>query len=65
MAIATRPQLGSAPWTAVLTSGEFTMALPTRLAWASSRAPLTTTVISLEAPSPSEAIFFTNASAAS
>ena len=41
IAIATRPQFGSAPWTAVLTSGELTMALATRLACASSRAPST------------------------
>ena len=33
-AIATRPQLGSAPCTAVLTSGELTTALATRFAWA-------------------------------
>ena len=33
-AIATRPQLGSAPCTAVLTNGELTIDLATRLAWA-------------------------------
>ena len=38
IAIATRPQFGSAPCTAVFTSGELTIALATRLAWASSRA---------------------------
>ena len=38
-AIATRPQLGSAPCTAVLTSGELTIALATRLAWATIAAP--------------------------
>ncbi len=41
MAMATRPQFGSAPCTAVFTSGELTIALATRLAWASSRAPST------------------------
>ena len=56
-AMATRPQLGSAPCTAVLTSGELTTALPTRLAWASSRAPVTRTSMRVVAPSPSAASF--------
>ena len=43
-AIATRPQFGSAPCTAVFTSGELTIDFATRRAWASSRAPLTVTV---------------------
>ena len=34
IAIATRPQFGSPPCTAVFTSGELTIALATRLAWA-------------------------------
>ena len=63
MAIATRPQFGSAPWTAVLTSGELTIALATRLAWARSRAPSTTTSISVSAPSPSRAICLVSDSA--
>ena len=46
MAIATRPQLGSAPCTAVFTSGELTIALATRLACSSSAAPSTRTSIS-------------------
>ena len=54
-AIATRPQFGSAPCTAVFTSGELTMALATRLAWVSSAAPSTTTSIRVVAPSPSRA----------
>ena len=37
IAIATRPQLGSAPCTAVLTSGELTIALATRLACSGER----------------------------
>ena len=56
IAMATRPQFGSAPCTAVLTSGEFTIALATRRAWASSRAPSTRTSMSVVAPSPSRAI---------
>ena len=55
IAMATRPQLGSAPCTAVLTSGELRIALATRLAWSRSRAPVTSTVSSLVAPSPSRA----------
>ena len=46
IAMATLPQLGSRPCTAVLTSGEFTMALATRLACASSRASFTVTTMS-------------------
>ena len=63
MAMATRPQLGSAPCTAVLTSGELTIALATRLAWSRSRAPSTTTSISVSAPSPSRAICLVSDSA--
>ncbi len=58
IAIATRPQFGSAPCTAVFTSGELTIVLATRFAWASSRAPVTVTSISVWAPSPSRAICF-------
>ena len=54
-AIATRPQLGSAPCTAVFTSGELTIALATRLACAVDAAPSTHTSISFVAPSPSRA----------
>ncbi len=56
MAIATRPQFGSPPCTAVFTSGELTIALATRFAWATSRAASTWTSISEWAPSPSRAI---------
>src|SRR5215213_2074087 len=48
-----RRQVGSAPWTAVLTSGELTIAFATRLACSRSRALSTTTSISVSAPSPS------------
>src|SRR6185436_10489919 len=47
-----RPQLGSAPCTAVFTSGELAMVLATRMASAAVRASLTAIVISLVAPSP-------------
>ena len=55
IAIATRPQFGSAPCTAVLTSGELTMALATRLACSADWARSTLTSISFSAPSPSRA----------
>ncbi len=57
IAMATRPQFGSAPCTAVFTSGELTIALATRLACARSRARSTTTSMSVSAPSPSRAIW--------
>ena len=57
-AIATRPQLGSAPCTAVFTSGEFTIALATVLACSAFAASSTRTSMSVSAPSPSRAIFF-------
>ena len=51
----TLPQLGSAPCTAHLTSGELTTALATRLAWPPSLAEPTVTWMTLVAPSPSAA----------
>ena len=51
-----RPQLGSAPAMAVLTSGELAMARAIWAAARSSAAPLTSMVTSLLAPSPSRAI---------
>ena len=65
IAIATRPQFGSPPCTAVFTSGELTIALATRLACASSRAESTCTSISEWAPSPSRAICLVRSSATS
>ena len=47
-----RPQFGSPPWTAVLTSGELAMARAARRASASLSAPVTLTETSLVAPSP-------------
>src|SRR5262249_12827448 len=52
----TRPQLGSHPYTAVFTKGELTTHLATRFACGSLLARLTSTVISLVAPSPPRAI---------
>ena len=64
-AMATRPQFGSAPCTAVFTSGELTIDLATRLACSVSRARSTVTSISVSAPSPSRATCFVNDSATS
>ncbi len=52
-AITIRPQFGSSPAIAVLTSGEFAIDSATRRASASSAAPVTATVTNLVAPSPS------------
>ena len=57
------PSSGSAPCTAVFTSGELTIALATRFAWARSRARSTTTSSSFVAPSPSRAICLVSDSA--
>src|SRR4051812_31248461 len=51
-----RPQFGSAPWTAVFTSGELAIARAAVLASASDRAPVTSTVTSFVAPSPPRTI---------
>ena len=64
-AMATRPQFGSAPCTAVFTSGEFTMAFATVFACPASRAPSTVTSMSVSAPSPSRAICFVRLSSTS
>ena len=52
-AMTMRPQFGSSPAMAVLTSGELAMASAWVRASASSRAPVTFTVTNLVAPSPS------------
>ncbi len=51
-----RPQLGSAPWTAVLTSEDAATVRATARASASSAAPFTVTSMRCSAPSPSAAI---------
>ena len=56
-AAATRPQLASWPKTAVFTSGELAIERATRSASFSLAAPMTFTVTSLVAPSPSAAIW--------
>ena len=56
MAHSTRPQLASEPNMAAFTRGEPTTALARRSALSSLRAPFTVQVISLLAPSPSEAM---------
>ena len=52
-AMTTRPQLGSSPAMAVLTSGELAMEKPMRRAAASLSAPVTSMVTNLVSPSPS------------
>src|SRR6266851_253332 len=51
-----RPQLGSAPWIAVLTSGEFAITFAAFRASPADAAPVTMTVTSFVAPSPPRTI---------